>query len=96
MFQQSPQGGQCFAEWCVKIKKQEKRCVWAWYDTKAATGGTILYQTTNKNLMKKIISEDLSFDEKYGLAMEQGAWNVEQLKEHISCKEEYRVKALEE
>ena len=31
--------------------------------------------------MKKRISEDLSFGEKYGLAMEQGARNVEQVKE---------------
>ena len=36
--------------------------------------------------MKKRISEDLSFGEKYGLAMEQGARNVEQVKEHIHVK----------
>jgi len=44
----------------------------------AAARDAILCQTDAKNLMKKIISEDLNFDDtvKYGLAMEQGAKKV--------------------
>lgn len=38
---------------------------------KAGARDAILYQTDDKNLMKKIVSEDLSFDDtvKYGLAI---------------------------
>ena len=55
----------------MKIKKPAERCVWMGYDVKAGTRDAILYQTDDKNLMKKIVSEDLSFDDtmKYGLAM---------------------------
>ena len=57
-----PQGRQCFAEWYMKIKEQTKSCVWTGYDAKTVARDVILYQTDYKNLMKKTISEDLSFD----------------------------------
>ena len=55
----------------MKIKEPAERCVWMGYDVKAGARDAILYQTDDKNLMKKIVSEDLSFDDtmKYGLAM---------------------------
>ena len=74
-----PQGGNHFAEWYVKVKEQADRCVWTNYDAKAAARDAILYQKDSKTLMKKIISEDLDFDNtiKYGLAIEQGARKFE-------------------
>ena len=55
----------------MKIKEPAERCVWTGYDVKAGARDAILYQTDDKNLMKKIVSEDLSFDDtvKYGLAI---------------------------
>ena len=78
--------GCCFAECYVKFKEQADRWVSAGYDAKAAARDAILYQTDNKNLMKKIISEDLNFDDivKYGLAMEQGSHKVEQMRNQSS------------
>ena len=69
LFQQMPQGGHCFAEWYMKVKEQADRCVWTGYDAKAAARDAILYQTDDKTLMKKIIGEDLNFEDtvKYGL-----------------------------
>ena len=55
LFQQTLQGGQCFAEWFVKMKKQAKRYAWAGCDAKAAARDAILYQRDDKNLMKMII-----------------------------------------
>ena len=98
LFQQMPQSGQHFAEWYIKVKEQADRCVWTDYNAKSAARDAILYQTDSKTLMKKIISEDLNFDDtiKYGLAIEQGARKVEEIRGSTSRKEEERVAALEE
>ena len=68
------------------------------YDAKAAPTDAILYQMDDKNLMKKIISEDSSYDDtvQYGLAMEQGARKVEQTRGCMSGKKENCIAALEE
>ena len=55
LFQQTLQGGQCFAEWFVKMKKQAKQYAWTGCDAKAAARDAILYQRDDKNLMKMII-----------------------------------------
>jgi len=93
-----PQGGQHFAGWYIKVKEQADRCVWTGYDAKSAARDAILYQTDSKTLMKKIISEDLSFDDsvKYGLAIEQGARKVAEIRGSTSRKEDERVAGLEE
>jgi len=98
LFQQMPQGGQHFAEWYIKVKEQADRCVWIGYDAKSAARDAILYQTDSKTLMKKIISENLSFDDsvKYGLGIEQGACKVDEIRGSTSRKEDERVAALEE
>ena len=68
LFQQMSQGGQRFSEWYLKIKKEAERCAGMKYDAKVAARDSILYQADDKNLMKKIISKDLSSDDrvKYG------------------------------
>ena len=98
LFQQMPQGGQHFAEWYIKVKEQADRCVWTGYNAKSAARDTILYQTDSKTLMKKIISEDLNFEDtvKYGLSIEQGARKVDEIRGSTSRKEDERVAALEE
>lgn len=84
--------------WHVKVKEQADRCVWTGYDSKAAARDAILYQTDNKNLMKKIISQDLNFEDtiKYGLAMEQGARKVDQIRNRGTRNKEEHVAALKE
>ena len=81
-----------------KVKEQADRFVWMGYNLNAAARDAIFYQTDNNHLMKKIIIEDLDFDDtvKYGLAMEQGAWKVDQIRNQARRKEEERVAALEE
>ena len=48
--------------------------------------------------MKKIINEDLNFDDtvRYGLAMEQGAKKVNEIRGNTVRKKDERVAALEE
>ena len=60
-----------------------------------------MYQTDNKNLIKKIISEDLNFDDtiKYRLAMEQRGGPDKKSRdkeggEHVAAPEE-KVRALQ-
>ena len=43
--------------------KQAKRCTWQGYDEKVTARDTILYQTTDSKLSKKILAENLSFDD---------------------------------
>lgn len=73
LFQQMSHGGQRFSEWNLKIKKEAERCAWTKYDAKVAARDAILYQADDTNLMKKIISKDLSSDDrvKYGQVMEK-------------------------
>ena len=81
----------------MKTKKQAERCVWTECEAKAAARDAILYQIDDKNLMKKIIIKDLSFDDTvtYGLEMEQGARKVKQIRGRMSGIEEDRVAILE-
>ena len=100
LFQQMSQTDEAFASWFPKVKEQAERCDWTNYDGKKAARDAILFQTNNKKLQRKVIAEDLSYDDtvKYGLALEQGEKKVEQLrgqKEQVR-KEDERVAALEE
>ena len=74
LFMQMQQGGDAFVTWFTKIKEQSDRCDWTGYDEKKAARDAILFQTDSKKLQRKVIAEDLSYEEtiKYGLALEQG------------------------
>ena len=73
------QNGKSFTEWWPLVKEQADRCVWKDYDAKAAAGDAILQQCDNVKLQKKIIAEDLKFEDivKYGIALEQGDKKVQ-------------------
>ena len=96
LFQQSPQGGVAFGGWCYKLKEQADRIAWEGYDAKIAARDAILYQTDDKKLQKKILTEDLSYDDtvKFGLAMEQNAKKVENIRGATETREE--IAALKE
>ena len=82
LFQQMPQGDQPYSKWYPQVKEQASRCDWTGYNTEKAARDAILFQTNNKKLMKKIIAEDIDFNEtvKVGLAMEQGAKKVDEIR----------------
>ena len=98
LFQQMPQSGAHFADWYVKLREQSDRCLWTGYDAKMAARDAILFQTDDQKLQRKVIAEDLNFDDtvKYGLALEQGARKVEEMRGASNKKENDRVAALEE
>ena len=63
LFQQMPQGQQAFGEWSQEIVKQAKRCDWDGYDSEKAARDAILYQTKDSKLRKKILAENLTFEQ---------------------------------
>ena len=46
-----------------EIMKQAKRCDWSEYDDKAAARDAILYQTDDQTIRKKILAENLSYEQ---------------------------------
>ena len=83
LFMKMPQVGTPFTEWFPKVKDQADRCIWEGYDAKQAARDAILFQTESSKLQKKIIAEELDYDNtvKYGLAFEQGEAKVQQMRE---------------
>ena len=81
LMREMSQGGRPFAEWWPLVKEQAERCTWTGYDAKAAAGDAILQQCDNVKLQKKIIAEDLKFEDivKYGVALEQGEKKVQRV-----------------
>ena len=71
LFQEMPQEGRTFGQWYIKVKEQADRCNWSNYNSKYAARDAILFQTNNKKLQHKIMTEDLSYDNtvKYRLAL---------------------------
>jgi hypothetical protein len=63
LFQQLPQEDRGFDPWSKEIWKQAERCDWTGYDNKAAARDAILFQTSDNKLRKKIIAENLDFDQ---------------------------------
>jgi hypothetical protein len=103
LFQQMPQGGDKFAQWFTRVREQADRCNWENYGAKEAARDAILFQTDSKKLQRKIVAEDLSYDDsvKFGLALEQGESKVEQMRSQNgngngSRESVERVAALEE
>ena len=95
LFREMAQGGESFADWWPKVKEQADRCDWANYDVKQACRDALLYQTDDTSLQKKIIAENLSYEDtiKAGTGREQGAKKVERINKQSS---EDRVRQLEE
>ena len=77
------------------MKGQADRCDWANYDVKQACQDALLYQTDDTSLQKKIIAENLSYEDtiKAGTGREQGAKKVERINKQSG---EDRVRQLEE
>ena len=63
LFQQMAKGEQRLSTWPQKVLKQAKRCTWQDNDEKWAVRDTILYQTTDAKLRKKILAENLTFED---------------------------------
>ena len=103
LFQQMPQRGDKFGQWFTRVREQADRCNWENYGAREAARDAILFQTDSKRLQRKIVAEDLSYDDsvKFGLALEQGESKVEQMRSHNgngsgSRESVERVAALEE
>ena len=81
LLNQMPQQKSAFAEWYPKIRDQAGRCVWAGYKEDSAARDMILIQTSNSQLQKKIIAEDLNYKDtvKYGLAIAHSDKKVKEL-----------------
>ena len=82
LFQQMPQSGRPMSKWFPEIKEQADRCDWTSYGSKEAARDSILFQCDDKKLMRKIMAEDLNFDDTVtiALAMEQGSKKVEEIR----------------
>ena len=90
LYQQMPQSRQTFGQWDFKVKEQAYCCDWTGYHAKNAARDAILFETDNKKLMKKIVAEDIDYDEtiKVGLSMKQGDKKVEEMRGKNHRKEE--------
>ena len=62
LFQQMGQGSQKFGAGQKEIYKQAKRCDWSNYGTEEAARDTILYQTSDQKLKKRILANNLSYE----------------------------------
>ena len=81
LLNQMSQQWSMFAEWFPKIRDQAGRCVWTDYNEDSAARDAILIHMSNTRLQKKIIAEDLSYEDtvKCGLAMEHSKKKVKEL-----------------
>ena len=81
LMREMPQSGRVFSEWWPKVKEQADRCLWVGYDAKMAASDALLQQCDDKKLQKRIIAENLTFENivKMGVAMEQGNKKVDRM-----------------
>ena len=63
LLQQMPQGDSKFDEWSKEILKQAKRCDWSEYDENSAARDAILFQTNDQKLRKKILAENMNYEQ---------------------------------
>ena len=98
LMREMSQNGKQFSDWWPAVKEQAERCVWEGYDSKTAASDAILQQCDNLKLQKKIISENLSFEDiiKHGVAMEPGEKKVSRVNKEGVDKTDDRVAQLEE
>ena len=98
LMQQMSQSGVAYSKWYPEVRDQAERCDWTNYGAKEAARDAILFQCDDRKLMKKIMAEDLNFEDtvKVGLAMEQGEKKVEEIRSSKNGrKEEEKVAKLE-
>ena len=97
LFQQMAQGEQRFGTWAQEVLKQAKRCTWQDYDEKWAARDAILYQTTYAKLRKKILAENLIFEDTvtWGRTNQQSGRKSKQLAEVTGAGGD-RIQRLEE
>ena len=96
-FQQMGQGEQQFSSWAQEVLKQARRCTWQGYDEKCAARDAILYQTSDAKLRKKILAENLHFDDTvtWGMTNQHSGSKSKQLAE-VTGAGESRIQRLEE
>ena len=70
-------------EWSQEVFKQAKRCDWEGYDAQKAARDAILYQTKDSKLRKKILAENLSFEQtvQWGRTNETSAKKVKDVED---------------
>ena len=95
LFREMGQNGEAFGDWWPKVFEQAERCDWGNYDAKQACRDAVLYQCDDVSLQKKIIAENLNYEDtiKAGVAREQGAKKVERFHKKTA---DDRVRQLEE
>ena len=83
--------------WAQVVLKQARRCTWQGYDEKAAARDAILYQTTDAKLRKKILAENLNYEDTvtWGMTNQQSGRKSKQLAE-VTGAGENRIQRLEE
>ena len=97
LFQQMGQGSQKFGAWQKEVYKQAKRCTWTNYGIQDAARDAILYQTTDQRLRKRILANNLSYEDTvtWGQSNEE-ATRKAQLVEETTGRSEDKVRRLEE
>ena len=97
LFQQMGQGSQKFGAWQKEIYKQAKRCTWTNYGIEDATRDTILYQTADQKLRKRILANNLSYEDTvvWGQSNEEASRKA-QLVEETTDRLWDKVRSLEE
>ena len=91
-----PQGDSKFDDWSKKIIKQAHRCDWNGYDEKTAARDAILFQTSDPKLRKKILAENLNYDQTvaWGRTHESSSKKAKQVESTTST--EQKVRKLED
>ena len=101
LIREMPQAGRVFSDWWPKVKGTADHCVWTAYDAKMAASDAILQQCDDKKLQKRIIAENLSFENivRMWVALEQGNRKVDRMnkqgKEDRVAQLEEKVRALQ-
>ena len=94
---ETPLEGKAFTEWWPRVVEQAERCQWDAYDAKKAACDAILQQCDSKKLQRKIITENLNFDDiiKHGLKYEQSEKKVSRINKEAGLTDKDRVSQLE-
>ena len=96
LFQEMPQDGQVFSTWAQLVVEQADRCDWQNYDKDKAARDAILYQLDDVKLKKKILAENLSYEQtvKWGMTHESSSKKAKQVEETTNT--EQKIRRLEE
>ena len=96
LLQQMFQGDSKFDDWSKEIIKQAHRCDWNGYGEKTAARDAILFQPSNPKLRKKIMAENLNYDQTvaWGRTHESSSKKAKQVESTTST--EQKVRKLED